>query len=1567
MKAMKYAILLSTLLLLFFLFVVPSARAASQEEAQTNVDEATLSPPTFTLSPLSFAFDGKPHILKVENLFHEFEEEGFYTYSWYKDGVLLGGSASTLAIKNVSDSGAYTVSVTFTYEGQSVSAHSGEVRVDVLPMRVATPEILPKIYEGTHLYASIPQSPYYTATKNEGGLNAGEYPVVLSLNDVENCVWDSTNQNDPIEATFQILKAQNDWIEETYVLDTYLGTPPTFGGYAKFGTPAIMYSKEKEGPFSLVMPGSTGALFARISVEGTSNYTSLTSPIYEIEVRQNAPVAIRIDANPDKWVYTAFETVDLNGIRVSVTHLDGSVTLADVRSLRVIYDTYPNSLSATDSGVTVAYGDLKARLPLEVKKATYSLDQIVFQSENKTYNGEFLTITPGGKAPVGKDGIPLKMEVIGGGTDTGSYTITLSFSTESVNYECPSSKTTTLNILPKKVTISWEMLTFVYDNSEKVPKASYLNVFGNIEYAEVEGGKINAGTEYIATAKMSKNYIYENPTTTFSIEKGEYDMSGVFWSASSFVFDNTEKTPVLSGLPQGVSVLQYDGNRGINAGEYTATATLLYDATNYNPPLVPTLKWQILKTSYDLSSFEILGGLFVYDGKPHSPTIVGTLPLGLDGCRLEVTFSDTVTNVEEGKKEITATFSTSSGNYLLPNPITVSLAISPAPIEVEWKNLAFTYDGKSHLPEAIYNDLPIAVEGEMVLAGEYTATAQCKNQNYYIINPKIVYVIQKAKNEWLLPLEIQDGYTSKNPTPKASAKYGEVTFTYYDANGNEVKNPKDRAGNYTCIATVEESENYTLLSSSPLSFTIHEVVAVETVATLNPTLLFAYETLSPSHFTVKKIYNDGSESLINDFRIEYENASSLRFMDTYVRIVTEDASIELPIDVRKATFDPDTVTFSFSTVTYKEEGHILRVVSLPEGVTLISLSEDTFLNVGEYTVVAIFDLDKNNYEGEGKVTHTVNVKKQIISSPTLPSLTYTGEVQAPILKDTSAYQITDVEEGKNAGQYRVTLLLKDKANTAFADTEGESLTLYYTIEKAPLTITLSDVTIYRDGGQSDFTYFVSEGALFSGDVLNVVPFVGETVGANVEHENYNITLKEGRVIYSSRNTPMENENEFWWLAVAVLVILLLLLLLYFIPSKRRKVTSPNPTAPEPSPTSPTTDPVTPTTSSPISSTDVTQSTTTPPPASAYALADASFALTEAQVDPETETEATPDSILVVEEPTISSTPQVISEGTMESTPEAISVVEEPTISSTPQVISEGTVESTPEAISVLEEPSFITVAQDDPKETEEAQGVSTHTTSPFSDLICDEESVVIFDVFPTMEFETQDEDNESINPQEVEMTADATEITSQVTTSTATTASVTTPVKVRKARKKKRKKKAMKEKGLVRFFEFIFAPWHKHAGKRAERTVAHTTQENEEYAYRTITPETTEYFGITEEEADRLLSDRSAEALLEHRNAPIVTYGKRRAIINIDTLSEHFSSGDRVDIEILKSRMLIPYDTLHIKVLARGAINKPLYVFANEFSLCAIKMLLLSGGKAIKQKTKSVGFSVGGKGKGRKK
>ena len=1524
MKALKCLILFSFLLLFFVILIVPStgANTDTPPTAKGEGTQSALAPPSFTLSPLSFCFDGAVHTLKIENLTHEFENDGYYTYEWYKDGKLLEASAPSLPIRNVADSGVYTAQVTFIYEGESITSYSS-ARVEVTPLCVTPPEILPKEYEGTPLYASILPSSYYTLSENQGGKDAGTYPVVLSLTDSENTVWSTTGDALPVTLSFEIQKAKNVWLEESYVLDTYLGTPPVYGGIPRFGTPSITYATNAQGPFTLVLPGSAGILYARVTVEGTSNYSALVGPVFEISVMENTPVAIRMDAPPDRTVYTAFDTVDLTGIRVSITYRDGTVDIADSRALRVIYDTYPSFLCAKDTGVTVAYGDFKARLPLTVNKATYSLEGIAFSSGTLTYSGEYLTLSPSGQAPVGLDGIPLKMQVTGGGIDVGEYELTLSFMCDSVNYEVPNPRTVTLTVLPKTVSLSWEMLTFVYDGTEKTPKASFVNVFGAIEAVRVEGAQIFAGEDYIATAVPQKNYTYENPCVAFVILKGVYDMSGAFWSGDTFTFDNTRKSPVLLGLPEGVRVISYYGNAEVNAGEYVASATLAYDAANYYPPSAPMLSWQILRASYDLCGFEILGGLFVYDGFSHTPTVAGTLPVGLDGVRLTVSFSDTVTHVSEGRREITALFSTASENYLTPPPVTVTVAITPAPVTVEWSELTFTYDGAPHSPSASCGALTVRVEGAMSLAGEYVAVAHIDESDYYITNPRISYVIQKAKNEWLIPLTVKDGYTSKNPIATAGAKYGEVIYTFYGNDGNEVQNPRQKAGVYTCIASVAESENYTALTSARVAFTVHEVVEVETVASLQREQLYAYEVLQKDDLRVLIRYNDGTERECTDYEIFYHSASSLRVTDSYVGIRIGEREIELPVTVSRAKLDTGDIVFSFSTVTYTAEAHILRVLFLPEGVTLLSLSEDTFRDVGEYTVVARLSFDRENYEGADTVIHTVRVEKQSIPSPTLLPLTYTGKWQAPTLAPSPLYDVTYTEQGLRPGEYRIELTLKDSKNTAFSDSDEEVLTLWYTIEKAPLTLTLSDITLYRDGGQSAFSYYISEGTLFEGDTLSVIADIGERVSAQAVHDCYDIKIVEGKLHYSSKSTPVENRNTVILCFAAVMALLLLFLIFLTVSTRKRTQAPEPPTSPLPqSPTPPLTNP--------------------PMPLYREHIEEGADGVPDmAQEEAERATESEIAQSAAEHTPHEEGEEQSAAEHALPEEGEEQSAAEH-------ALHEEGEVQSAAE-YTLPEEGEEQSTVEDSVLESVELPLVSADDN---------DEEIAIFDIFPTVEFATEEgEDTELLSPDLSFGEPTASAVAPQVV-ATEITREDTAPCRAPKKREKTKRSTAPKKDTTVsRFLEFVFAPWHRNGGKHAERTVAHTTAEK--YTYRQPLPEGTDYFGISEEEADRLLSDRSAEALLEHRNAPIVTYGKRRAIINIDTLCEHFSSGERVDIEILKTRSLIPYDTLHLKVLARGTINKPLYVFANDFSLCAVKMLLLSGGKAVRQKTKSVGFSMG--------
>ena len=106
---------------------------------------------------------------------------------------------------------------------------------------------------------------------------------------------------------------------------------------------------------------------------------------------------------------------------------------------------------------------------------------------------------------------------------------------------------------------------------------------------------------------------------------------------------------------------------------------------------------------------------------------------------------------------------------------------------------------------------------------------------------------------------------------------------------------------------------------------------------------------------------------------------------------------------------------------------------------------------------------------------------------------------------------------------------------------------------------------------------------------------------------------------------------------------------------------------------------------------------------------------------------------------------------------------------------------------------------------------------------------------------------------------------------------------------------------------------------------------------------------VTVGEAEELISDATAKeliALAEVKEAR-VSAGKR-TYINLDTISAHYREGETVDLASLKERGLVDKKAAACKVLARGTLDKSLTIEAADFSLPAIKMIALTGSKAVR-------------------
>ena len=143
--------------------------------------------------------------------------------------------------------------------------------------------------------------------------------------------------------------------------------------------------------------------------------------------------------------------------------------------------------------------------------------------------------------------------------------------------------------------ITSALVDLVYNGQAQTP------TFDGHGYVVTCDSQTNVG-DYAATLTLKDGFQWDDGTTAaktidWSIEKADYDMSGVTFEDGSFVYDGSAKSIAISGsLPVGVTVsysgvgttaggeeVAFDGNSATEIGVYTITATFtIEDSQNYN-------------------------------------------------------------------------------------------------------------------------------------------------------------------------------------------------------------------------------------------------------------------------------------------------------------------------------------------------------------------------------------------------------------------------------------------------------------------------------------------------------------------------------------------------------------------------------------------------------------------------------------------------------------------------------------------------------------------------------------------------------------------------------------------------------------------------------------------------------------------------------------------------------------------------------------------------------------------------------------------------------------------------
>ncbi len=1106
-----------------------------------------LLPPSFSLSSLDISYDGAFHSLSPVGLTHPLENEGSYSFEWYKNGSLIS-TERELAVKNAADSGSYFLKVIFNAGNDITEVISPSIYANIEKCTVKLPEIKDKEYNGKEQKADIQSNTLYTV-KSNGGVLVGAYPVKIILTDPFNCKFEGTDKTE-IDAEFKITKAENRFVTELTAYDVYIGTSPAVFAASRFGEVRLLYSKSLSGPFGENEPTEAGKYYVKAVTEESGNYTSVSSEIRSFSIINERAVSIEISSMPHKINYLAFDSFVPDGLVLKVTYNSGKTELITSERIKISYKE-GSSLRSSHTSVSAEYLGCKTDIPVTVEKREYDITNILFENTEKEYNGESQSIEYSGRLPIGLDGIALECEVLGYGINAGIYSCALVFKTASTEYRIPQAIEAVLTVAPRSAEVVWSSEFYVYDGLLKCPAAYYLDIYGRKNNLSVDGGGINAGEHTALAINKDQNYRLLNSKVAYRIEKAELDLTDIYWTTADFTYDNTEKSVHLYGLPSGVKVIGYIDNTAVNAGVYTAKAVLSYDAENYKEPPEITLNWSIKKSEYDLSGFAFFDSKYIYDGSAHYPKLQGEMPIGLDGMRLEYRFSEGAVSVREGIKEITVSFYTESVNYSVPESILKTVEILPFGINVLWQNADFTYNGGPQLPSAICDFAELHIDGVGIDAGVYTAVCSSLNPDYFIMNSEYSYEIKKAENAFSVPPSVADVFEGSPPFPKAEALFGGVEFLYFSEEHVPLDYIPSDVGVYYVVAKSDGDKNHREIISEKLRFEIIEVVPISFFVTLLKEELTAFEMLSPSDFFAGFKNNDGSITEIptSAVAVFYERENSLRATDKYITFTAGGFSTSVDVTVNKANYDTSKTSWTESEFYFDGVEKTATLINLPSGVSVLKYEGNSAILAGEYRISVILSYDEENYNYPSIPEGILKINKQPVPLPEIPTLVYNKNPQKPDIADTELYTVI-LTEYTEAGTYYCTLKLRDADNYTFQGF-GESAKAEYKISPIILTVSVLDAERYLFEGIPEFKYQLISGEILNGDSVYAEFYVSEgLIYCRSQNPNYTFLVTPGR--FTEHNRP---SSEFIIISVTVTlaVIATALFILLAVLKKRRTV------------------------------------------------------------------------------------------------------------------------------------------------------------------------------------------------------------------------------------------------------------------------------------------------------------------------------------------------------------------------------------------------------------------------------
>ena len=158
-----------------------------------------------------------------------------------------------------------------------------EVTFDVSKQVIQLPIIEAKAYNGEVQVANISSTEIYTVITNNGGVNMGEYDVVLELNDSANYRWAGLEYEKQLTLKFKISKnANNVWVKTPAINGWKYGEEPnTPVAESLYGDVVVEYKlkTDSDDNYSTAIPKKAGTYIAKFIVEETNEYNGLNKTV----------------------------------------------------------------------------------------------------------------------------------------------------------------------------------------------------------------------------------------------------------------------------------------------------------------------------------------------------------------------------------------------------------------------------------------------------------------------------------------------------------------------------------------------------------------------------------------------------------------------------------------------------------------------------------------------------------------------------------------------------------------------------------------------------------------------------------------------------------------------------------------------------------------------------------------------------------------------------------------------------------------------------------------------------------------------------------------------------------------------------------------------------------------------------------------------------------------------------------------------------------------------------------------------------------------------------------------